>query len=285
MTQYTEIIFEADVTTQELLLAELEWVHFDSFIQEDHLLTAYCESHHYPGNLKEIEAILARYPARLIRVNEMDDTVNWNKDWESNFKPVALGEMLYIRATFHDPGNHYPFEIVIQPKMSFGTGHHETTQLMMEMMLNIEFKDAVCLDMGCGTGVLGILASMKGASWVVAVDNDPWCYENTLENLELNQVKNCTAIQGDTAKLNTPDFLMAWERIQDKFILSNITKNQNIANLEAYHNISQKGSVILLSGFYEEDVPGLINEAERYGMKFVKSKTKNKWSAVQFIRV
>jgi ribosomal protein L11 methyltransferase len=282
MEPYTELNIEADNDTQEMLIAELSELHFDNFTQEDNTLVAYALSNHYILVKKDAEEIIEKYKARLISTKEIENNINWNKQWEENFEPIIIGDVIYVRALFHEPRLEFKHEIIIQPKMSFGTGHHETTQLMMELMLERDFKQAVCLDMGCGTGVLAILAEQLGAEQIIAIDFDQWCFENTEENFTINEVLQGTVILGDSTVLANEVFLDLWLPYSKRIILSNITKNYNMGNLSIYHNISEQGTVILLSGFYETDLQDLINEGNNYGMKFVKSKTRNNWCAAVF---
>lgn len=284
MDSYTELHIEADNEKQELLIAELSELSFDNFTQEENILKAYALTQPYLLVKQDVVEILNRYETKLLSENIIENDVNWNKKWEENFEPIIIGEEIYVRAQFHDSREGFKHEIIIQPKMSFGTGHHETTQLMMELMLEQDFNEVACLDMGCGTGVLAILADQLGAAYTIAIDYDEWCYENTQENFELNNIQNASAVLGDVKVLADPEFLELWMPYPKRVILSNITKNYNLENLGMYHNIAQPSTVILLSGFYENDLQDLRNEAENFGMKFVKSKTRNNWCAAVFIQ-
>lgn len=284
MDHYTELSIEASQEIQELLVAELSELHFDNFTQEENSLMAYALTSHYEDAKEEIHELITRYGAKLLGVKDIENNINWNQQWEDSFEPIIIGEEIFVRAAFHAPREGFKHQIIIQPKMSFGTGHHETTQLMMELMLEHDFNGAACLDMGCGTGVLAILGEQLGAAYTMAIDYDEWCYENTQENFELNNMSHASVVHGDVKVLAEEEFLQEWLPYQHRIILSNITKNYNLENLGMYHNISQPGTVIQISGFYETDLQDLRNEAEKYGMKFVKSKTKNNWCAAVFIQ-
>ncbi len=284
MDSYTELSFEADTATQELLIAELSMLSFENFTQEENLLMAYALTTPYLLEKTETEEIIAKYGVKLLSVKVIANNVNWNEKWEENFEPIFIGNEIYVRALFHEQRNGFKHEIIIQPKMSFGTGHHETTQLMMELMLEQDFSGSACLDMGCGTGVLAILAEQLGALSIVAIDHDEWCFENTKENFDTNNIQYAMAILGDVRALSEASFQEGWARYTKRIILSNITKNYNLENLGSYHNISNQGGVIILSGFYESDLQDLRNEAESQKLKFVKSKTKNNWCAAVFIQ-
>jgi ribosomal protein L11 methyltransferase len=284
MEKYTELVFEADNEIQELLVAELSPLNFDSFTQEDNRLMAYSLSEDYAVNQSSIDEIVQRYGVKLLSFKEIENNVNWNKEWEESFQPIVIGNEIYVRAQFHETKQGFKHEIIIQPKMSFGTGHHETTQLMMELMLEHNFMDAACLDMGCGTGVLAILAEQLGAAHTIAVDYDSWCFENTQENFEINGMKHATAVLGDAQVLSDPEFLDLWMPFNKRVILSNITKNYNLENISIYHQIAQPGNIILISGFYEDDLQDLRNEAAIYGLIFVKSKVRNNWCAAVFLQ-
>jgi ribosomal protein L11 methyltransferase len=281
---YIEIRVAADAQMQDIIIAELSELGFDNFVQEDDAIAAYTFRDNYEKEKKNVEDILRKYEMAVISINDIKNDINWNSKWEEYFEPVQIGNEVYIRAIFHEPKPEFTHEIIIQPKMSFGTGHHETTQLMMELMLQVEFRNTACLDMGTGTGVLSILASQLGASFIAAVDYDEWCILNAAENFGLNNIANVSLAKGDSSFLSDHEFLKSWNFYESHIITSNITKNYNLENLQAYSNICRAGDVILLSGFYETDLQDLQEKALNCGLKYVKSKVKNKWCAVQFQR-
>lgn len=202
---------------------------------------------------------------------------NWNEIWESNFEPLQVANRCYIRATFHEPHPEFEYEIVIDPKMAFGTGHHQTTALMMEFMLEEDFSGKLVLDMGCGTGILAILASKLDAKDVLAIDYDEICYDSTIENSELNSVNNIKALLG--SKEVIPDFKF-------DIILANINRNILLDQLDRYAEVSSPRGLLFLSGFYKNpDLDILKQKCESIGFQYLEHKELNDWVAVKFISV
>jgi ribosomal protein L11 methyltransferase len=208
------------------------------------------------------------------KVAEMEQE-NWNELWESNYESVVVDGQCYVRAPFHPANPEMKYEITIEPKMSFGTAHHETTAQMISYLLTEDCNGKSVLDMGSGTGVLAILAAMRGAKRILAIDNDLWAYENCKENVERNQIRTVECICGDADSIkNTPYDI----------VIANINRNILLQDMEKYVQAMQKGSVLLLSGFYkEQDLPILIEEAVKYKVKFHSFKEKNNWTAARFI--
>ncbi len=201
---------------------------------------------------------------------------NWNMLWESNFDPVIIDQKCVIRAPFHDKFSDIPLRITIEPKMSFGTGHHQTTRLMLEQMLCIDFNEKQVLDMGCGTGVLGILASLLGASLVYCIDPDRWAYENALENIARNSVSNIHLIQGGKEKIP--------ERVFD-VVLANINRNILIDQIPVYSTITKKGSLLLISGTLDDDSPLIRQTAGENQFTYVESRLLDGWKMIVFKRI
>lgn len=262
--------------TGEILIALLSEHPFDSFDETETGIRAFMPANFF--NAEEITEVLNDLKSGInfsYEITEIEDQ-NWNKKWESNYDPVFIDGKCYIRAPFHESKKDADYEIEIEPKMSFGTAHHETTSMMISYILENEWKDLTVLDMGCGTAVLAILASMKGASSLVAIDNDEWAYTNTLENLERNNIKNTLALQG--GKEAIPD---------QKFdvILANINRNILMDQMERYSRTLSDGGKLFMSGFYEEDIPVIAEEAARFKLKFIGNKIKNKWVAVEMERL
>jgi ribosomal protein L11 methyltransferase len=198
---------------------------------------------------------------------------NWNQEWESNFEPVDVNGECYIRAPFHEEKPDYKYQIVIEPKMSFGTGHHETTTLMVQWMLETSFEGQSVLDMGCGTGILAILAAIKGASPVLAIDNFPYAYENTLENIEKNGTSYIRAELGDASLLGEEKF---------NIILANITKNVLKEDLAIYADVLKDKGMLFISGFFYEDMNELTELAAHFGLKYSGHKQNKDWVSVKF---
>jgi len=202
---------------------------------------------------------------------------NWNEEWEKNyFQPILIGNECLIKSSFHKTDIQAKYEIIIDPKMSFGTGHHETTSMMAEYLLEIDLKDKVVMDLGTGTGILGILASMIGCKSVIGIDNDSWCYENAQENIEKNNIPNFEMILGDAGMLKS------YPNMFDVFI-ANINRHILLADIHHYVKTMKPGSVLLLSGFYLDDLADIRTECEKYGLAFQENKMKKNWVCARFI--
>ncbi len=203
---------------------------------------------------------------------------NWNEEWEKNyFKPIIIGNKCVVRSPFHPHYNHIPYQIIIEPKMAFGTGHHETTSMVMEHLLEYNVKGKMVLDMGCGTGILGILASMLGAKKITAIDNDQFCVDNSNENCQLNEVKNMSNKLGDSTSLGS---------VQEyDIILANINRNILLEDIPAYATVLKKGGTIILSGFYNSDITEINKIAENNYLVVNSIKENNNWVAVSYEKI
>ena len=191
------------------------------------------------------------------------------------FKPIVIDGKCVIHSSFHKDVPKLEYNIIIDPKMSFGTGHHETTSLMVSEILNADFAEKTVLDMGCGTSVLAVLASMRGAKKLTAVDIDDWCVENSLENLALNNISNTEVLHGDASLLSGKSF---------DIILANINRNILVNDMVTYAACLSENVLLFMSGFYTEDIPIIEKEANKYGLKLLDSKTKNNWAVVKMIK-
>jgi ribosomal protein L11 methyltransferase len=201
---------------------------------------------------------------------------NWNEEWEKNyFQPIVIGDQCLIRSSFHKTNLEAKYQIIIDPKMSFGTGHHETTSMMVEYLLEIDLKDKTVIDMGTGTGILGILASMLNAKSILGIDNDSWCYENAQENLVLNKIENFEMRLGDAGLLKT------YPNQFDVFI-ANINRHILLADIKYYVKSMKANSILLLSGFYLEDFEDIKAECEKHKLVFVSKKLKKNWIGAMF---
>jgi ribosomal protein L11 methyltransferase len=257
-----------DEEQRDILLCRLLNEGFESFVESENVLLAYIPSHLL---IKEkVEPMLDSF--RVIYNFSLVPERNWNENWEKQYDPVLIKDKCYIRAPFHktEPGIQY--EIIIEPKMSFGTAHHETTSLMIEMMLEMDFTGKKVLDMGCGTGILAILAEKMGACNIVAVDNDEWSYENALENISRNNSESIRVALGDYYTMDDKEF---------DIILANINRNVLLEQITAYSGMIVKG-VLLISGFYEDDIPLIRDKAEQNGFQLLKFITRNGWTAIKF---
>jgi ribosomal protein L11 methyltransferase len=250
---------------QEILLAELSMLPFSTFEETETGLSAYCERSDWKE--ADVKEILDRYQVTDYSIEEVAK-VNWNEEWEKNYAPITVADQLMVRATFHAPSD-LPMEIVISPKMSFGTGHHATTHLVLEYQLSLDQKGKKVIDVGCGTGVLAIMAHKMGASAVQAIDIEDWCVENSNENFALNDCAHIVSEQKEIAAVADTDF---------DIILANITKGVHLALFGEYAKRMNTGGIIVMSGFYENDVQDLVNAAEKEGFQFVETSTRNDWA-------
>ncbi|MRX48416.1 50S ribosomal protein L11 methyltransferase [Pedobacter puniceum] len=276
---YYELVFTLISTEdfhQDLLINELAGIGFDTFEETDLGFKAYIKSADF--NKDELDQALSAYYEMFTFKYEINliPQKNWNEVWESNFSPIELANQVYIRATFHEPKPYFPYEIVIDPKMAFGTGHHQTTVLMLEWLLETELKDKSILDMGCGTGILAILASKLGAKEVDAIDYDELSYDSALENAALNNIQNLTAICG--SKEAIPN------KIYD-VILANINRNILLEQIDRYATALKEGGELFMSGFYKEpDLEIIIDKARKHDLKFISHKELNNWISAKFIK-
>ena len=260
----------------EILLAELGELPFDSFVETEEGLPAYIQAQDDTEGLLNELYILTNPEFEVSYQTEEIEQVNWNEEWEKNFEPINVDDLCYVRAPFHEPKN-VPFEIVIEPKMSFGTGHHETTFMMMKHLLNLNVEGLTVLDMGCGTAILAILASMKGAEKVDAIDIDNWCYLNSIENAERNNIQNVDVYEGDAALLE--DKLNKYD-----LIIANINRNILLNDMKAYAQTLKVGGVILFSGFYLEDIEAIEQEANENNLFLDAQLERNNWASLKFIK-
>ena len=260
---------------KDLLINSLAEIGFDTFEELNQGFKAYIPLSDFD---EEKLSRLADSFANMFSFTYVAESIphqNWNEVWESNFEPLSVANRCYIRATFHEPQPEFEHEIVIDPKMAFGTGHHQTTALMMEFMLEENFSAKRVLDMGCGTGILAILASKLGAEEILAIDYDEICYQSTVENSELNSVDNIKALLG--SKEVIPDFKF-------DIILANINRNILLDQLDRYSEVCSPGGSLFLSGFYEEpDLDILKQKCESVGFQYLQHKELNNWVAVKFI--
>lgn len=277
--KYVKVIFQllsGEEWQKDLLIADLAEIGFDTFEDTDSGFAAYVPAANL--DLQALETLMLHLDDGLdieYEVQEIEDQ-NWNKLWESNFNPIEVGGECYVRATFHESKPDFAYEIIIDPKMSFGTGHHQTTSMMLQYILDNDFQHKSVLDMGCGTGILAILASKKGAKSVLAVDYDEICVESVSENSVLNQVKNIDVICGSFEVLEGQVF---------DVILANINRNILLEQLPQYALSISKSGELYLSGFYvQEDLEMLSDKALSLGFEFVSKKVLNNWCAAKFMK-
>lgn len=257
----------------DILIAELGYAGFESFVENEDGVTAYIQKDEWNAHILSDVQILNNEEFKIsFSVKEIEQ-VNWNAEWEKNFNPIEVDNICTVRAPFHaKPDTKY--DIVIEPKMSFGTGHHETTHMMIQHLLKLDLKDKKVLDMGCGTGILAILAEKMGARPIDAIDIDNWCYENSIENVERNNCKHISVYEGDVSLIR--------ERKYD-VIIANINRNILLEDIPHYSKSLNKNGVLLLSGFYKDDILSISKKCNEFGLKLSESAEKNYWVAIKFL--
>lgn len=271
---FFELVIEVNPEFSEILMAELAELGFDSFTEEPTGLNAYVEDVQFQE--AATKQLLEQYAVKtplLYTINGIERK-NWNAEWEANFEPIVIAKNIYVRADFHPEGVGFDHEIIITPKMSFGTGHHETTSMVLEHQLSINHQQKTVLDIGCGTGILAILAAQLGAKKVDAFDIDEWSVENSRENFELNNV-SISVRQGIIQDQPTAKY---------DILLANINRNILIDQIPLYVDFMAEKSVIVVSGFYEKDIADIENVAAANGLQKAATLTKNNWASVVFER-
>jgi len=257
----------------EILIAELGYAGFESFVETPNGMIAYIRKEDWNEAILDDIQILKRSEFTIeYEFSEIEQT-NWNAEWEKSFQPIEVDGLCTVRAPFHDKSN-TTYDIVIEPKMSFGTGHHETTHMMIQHILQNDFVEKTVLDMGCGTGVLAILAEMKGATSIDAIDIDNWCYINSLENVERNNCSKISVYEGDVNLLKNKSY---------NTIIANINRNILLQDLETYIGSLKPNGELYLSGFYKDDISLIDSKCNSLGLKHVETLEKNHWVALKFI--
>jgi len=260
----------------DILAAELAEIGFDSFVPCENGMQAFIpETKFNENNLKDA---INNYPLEVAISYEIVTVAskNWNEEWEKHyFEPIVIGEECVIHSSFHKDIPVAKYDIIIDPKMSFGTGHHETTSLVIGEILKMNLTNKKVLDMGCGTAVLAILAAMRGASELLAIDIDSWCTENSLENIALNKVSGIEVKHGGAELLDGLHF---------DIILANINRNILLADMEKHAACLTTGGELYMSGFYKADIPVIEAELNRNGLELIDFKEKNNWVVVKTIK-
>lgn len=250
----------------QVIIAELFEEGFDSFQEFDEGFDASCDYQQFDE--KSVRAILSKYSDARFSIREEDKT-NWNQEWEKNYDPIIVADQCIVRATFHNPQQEFPFEIIVTPKMSFGTGHHATTYQMLAYQMTLDHKGKKVLDVGTGTGILAIMASKLGAKEIIATDIDDWCIENSEENFALNEIDNAKVLLGQIDIITDFDF---------DIVIANINKNVLADQMNEYQRRLNTDGYLLLSGFYKEDIQDLEKIANPIGLQVVKNTTKDNWA-------
>lgn len=277
--QYIKAIFQFDHIEeyqQDLFTSDLADIGFDAFEEGTKGFTAYVLKENFVE--EQLKSLIESYDKDFVTHYEIAEVAeeNWNLEWEKNFEPLVVYDVCYVRATFHKAEPSYPYEIIIDPKMAFGTGHHQTTTMMMEYIIAADVKDKAILDMGCGTGILAILAAKMGASTLTAIDYDEVCYESTIENAGLNEVENISAICG--GKESIPE-------IPFDIIFANINRNILLDQIARYAEVLVENGRIFFSGFYlNPDLELIKIRCAKYGLNYVDHKERDNWVAAQFVK-
>jgi ribosomal protein L11 methyltransferase len=258
----------------EILIAELGHVGFESFVENDNGVTAYIQKQEWNSKILDDLYILDSNEFKIKYSHYEVIQTNWNKEWEENFKPIQVDGQVSVRAPFHENPS-LKFDIVIEPKMSFGTGHHETTHMMIQHLLALDLKNKKVLDMGCGTGILAIFAEMKGAQPTDAIDIDNWCYQNSIENVQRNACKHITVLEGDSSLMKGKKY---------DVIIANINRNILLSDMKIYTDSLDQEGTLLLSGFYKDDMVVIESEVIKYGLVLDKMIQKNNWVALKYLK-
>lgn len=275
--QYIQVTFKFKNIAEyqrDLLINDLADIGFNTFEDTETGFSGFIDKDGFQES--SLLEVLTSYNDELDYTYKLTEIAgeNWNEQWEKNFEPLVISDQCYVRATFHEPKPKYPYEIVIDPKMAFGTGHHQTTTMMMEYILSMDLSSKNILDMGCGTGILAFLAAKKGAEHLTAIDYDQICYESTLENAELNHISNIDVICGGKESIPEASF---------DVILANINRNILLDQISRYSEVLKKNGEIVFSGFYENPDLDMIKEAcSKTGMNYLDHKKINEWVAARF---
>jgi ribosomal protein L11 methyltransferase len=276
---YYSLEFSLDgkpANAQELAIALLSEVGFESFTDDENIFAAYIQADLYSETdcNETLETLWNAIGKTDVKITEIP-TQNWNQQWESNFEPVIVDSRCIVKAPFHTIEQKYEYEIIIEPKMSFGTGHHETTQLVLSEILDTDCKGKTVVDCGCGTGVLAILAKMKGSARTKAFDVDQWCYENTIENASRNnasdiivECKGIECLAGETYDI----------------IIANINRNILLSAMEQFGKSLAANGTLILSGIYKADLDIISESASKYQLHFISFQEKNNWISCRFGR-
>jgi ribosomal protein L11 methyltransferase len=269
---YTKLSVQCDQEFSEILIAELGEIGFDTFLENDNGFEAYVEEERF--DRQALQEVKSKYDeATVLNFSfEKIEKKNWNEEWENSYEPIIVDDRCLIRASFHQIEKKYPYEIIITPKMSFGTGHHQTTYLMIKNQMGIDHKGKRVMDAGCGTAILSIMASKLGAREVEAFDIDEWSVTNGNENIQVNNTPNVHLQQGKITEVKLSDTF--------EIILANINKNVLLAEVGIYSSYLGRHGFLLLSGFYTQDIPDLLEMGKRHNLSEVKRDERENWASL-----
>lgn len=271
---YTELSLTVSTDYADILTAELAELGFESFVETDEGLNAYIPEPDFDADA--LRNLIARYTDQTTIVYQITslEKRNWNAEWEQSYQPIEVANLVRVRASFHEPDERYTYDLIVNPKMSFGTGHHETTAMMLEHQLSIDHTGKGVLDVGSGTGILAILAARMGAADVLAFDIEEWAVENAIENAALNGCPQIRVFQGTIADVDPGS--------RFDVVLANINRNVLLAEIPTYTSLMREGAYLLVSGFYEHDAIDIERKANETGLTSIRGMTMNQWTALVF---
>jgi len=270
---YNEIQLTLNVDFNEIIIAELGELGFESFVETEDGLLAYIQQDTFEQ--AALQALVEQYQDTVLISYQVQEIApkNWNEEWESNYHPIEVANQVRVRASYHAPNPDFEYDIVIDPKMSFGTGHHETTTLVMAQQLGLNHAGKSVLDVGAGTGILAILAEKRGATQLTAFDIEEWAYLNALENCAINHCRHITVFQGTIADCPPAVY---------DIVLANINRNILLQEIPIYNGFLKTGGTLIVSGFYERDIADIVHKATEVGLRVVGQQTRNEWAVVRF---
>ncbi len=272
---YTTVHFVVDPAYAEIIIAELAEIGYDVFLENDEGFQASIETALY--DVHALQELVDRYKhivSPLTYTVEEMEKKNWNEEWEKNYDPIIVSDSCIVKASFHTIDKKYPYEIIINPKMSFGTGHHETTFLMLKTQLTIDHQGKTVMDLGCGTGILAIMAHKLGAKEITVCDIDDWCITNSQENFEMNDCQHIQAYLGTVKDIPSKE--------PQDIVLANINRNVLLEEIPTYAQLLKNNGFLLLSGFYSNDIADIKELATKNKLKFHSQETKKDWAVVLF---